>query len=121
MKIKTLAPWFLAFSCTTPLFANNLQLQFDIVNVTGIELYGVYVSETASNEWGDDIIPFDTFSDGVTVTVSIPVDDETLCTYDIMVTDFEDNARVFPEIDFCDVSNLTFFEGSDGEIYYRTE
>jgi hypothetical protein len=103
------------------LFAQNLQLHFDIVNATGIDLYGVYVSESAVDEWGDDIIPYATFDDGTTVTVSIPVDDETLCVYDIKVTDTEDNSVVFPEIDFCDVNILTFFAGSDGGIYYRTE
>jgi hypothetical protein len=121
MKTKTLALLFLGWSYVIPLFAQNLQLHFDIVNDTGLDLYGVYVSESAVNEWGDDIIPYDTFSNGSTVTVSIPVDDETLCVYDIKVTDTEDNSVVFSEIDFCDVSALTFFAGSDGEIYYRTK
>lgn len=103
------------------LSAQNYQLEFSVVNMTGIDLYGVYVSESVNDSWGDDIIPGDLFNDGTTVEVTVPVEYDTMCVHDIKVTDSEGEGVVFSGIDFCEVSVLTFFIGSDGEVYYRTE
>jgi hypothetical protein len=121
MKTKTLSLMLLSLFFFTALSAQNYQLKFSVVNATGIDLYGVYVSESEDNSWGDDVIPSDLFDDGTTVEVTIPIEFDTMCIHDIKVTDSDGEAVVFPEIDFCEVSVLTFFIGSDGEVYYRTE
>jgi len=121
MKTKTFLLMLVSLFFVSNFTAQNLQLKFDVVNATGLDLKGVFVSETASENWGNDIIPGDIFTNGATVEVTIPVTENTKCLHDIMITDATDEGRVFPEIDFCEVSKLTFFAGSDGEVYYRTE
>jgi hypothetical protein len=121
MKTKTITLMLVSLFFVTALSAQNYQLKFSIVNATGIDLYGVYVSESVDDTWGDDVIPGDLFNDGTTVEVTIPIDNDTMCVHDIKVTDYDEEGVVFPEIDFCEVSVLTFFMGSDGGVYYRTE
>ena len=121
MKTKAFTLMLLAFCLTSMVSAQDNELKFFIVNQTGIDLYGVFVSETVKENWGEDIIPGDLFDDGSTVEVTIPIAYETMCDHDIQVTDYTGEARIFPEIDFCELTILTLFTGSDGEIYYKTE
>ncbi|WP_452224762.1 hypothetical protein [Lacinutrix chionoecetis] len=121
MKTKTFILTFVSLFFLTGMFAQDLHLKFKIVNNSGVTLNGVYVSETVKEEWGEDIIPENYFPNNSTVEVSIPITDKTLCIYDIKITDRDDEGRVFPEIDFCEVSMITFFTGEDGDVYYKTE
>lgn len=55
------------------------------------------------------------------VTVSIPIDDETFCAYDIRITDDEGNAVEFTGVDFCELEVLTLLMNSNGDLYYTLE
>lgn len=117
--MKTIAFMLVSLFCVTNLSAQN-NLVFWIVNDTDIDLYGVYVSASVDDDWGEDILP-DTFDSGTTVKVTIPIDRNTMCVQDIKITDHHGEGVVFSEIDFCELSTLTFYVGHDGHIYYRTE
>lgn len=121
MKIKSLLCFFITCLVITSSFAQDYVLKFEITNDTGIDLFGVYVTPSAVDNWGEDIIPGDTFDADTTVTVTIPVNSETLCVYDIKVTDYADEGVVFSEIDFCELSKLVFYQGTDGQIYYSKQ
>ncbi len=49
---------FVALMISSSLKAQTI-LDFTLVNNTGEDLYGVYVSETVNESWGSDIIPTD--------------------------------------------------------------
>ncbi len=49
---------FVALMISSSLKAQTF-LDFTLVNNTGEDLYGVYVSETVNESWGSDIIPTD--------------------------------------------------------------
>lgn len=112
---------FVSLFFVTALSAQYGELKFAIVNNSGIDLYGVFLSESLDDNWGEDIIPGDVFDNESIVEVAIPINDETLCVYDIKITDHVGEGVIFPEIDFCEVSMITFFVGDDGEVYYKTE
>ncbi len=103
------------------MFAQNYELNFDIVNHTGLNLYGVYVTDTNQNNWGDDIIPYDRFKDNAKVAVSIPIDDYTLCAYDVRIADDNQNAIEFTNVDFCELHTLTILMDDNCHLYYAVE
>ncbi len=114
------------FLCFSGIFAANVtaqnyELRFDIVNQTGLSLYGIYVTDTDQNNWGNDIIPYDRFENNTVANVRIPVDDQTLCDYDIRITDDEGNSVEFTDVDFCELQTLTLLMGGDGNLYYTVE
>ena len=101
--------------------AQDYELRFDIVNKTGADLFGVFVTDTQTNDWGDDIIPYDIFKNGMVVNIIIPIDDQTLCEYDIRIEEDSETAIEFEGLDFCDLQVLTLSKGRNGVIYYTVE
>ncbi|MCZ4319347.1 hypothetical protein O4H26_10115 [Aequorivita viscosa] len=112
---------FVSTFFASSMVAQNYELRFDIVNHTGIDLYGVYVTDTDQNNWGDDIIPDAMFENNTMVNVSIPIDNQTLCAYDIRITDEDDNSVEFTDVDFCELQTLTLLMDNAGNLYYTVE
>ena len=83
-------------------FSQNDYLTFYIENNTKTDLYGIYVTGTDSDSWGEDILPDDIFEAGTTLTVTIPINKSTICEQDIQITFSEDdkNPLIFENIDF---------------------
>lgn len=121
MKKITILFLLVAVFFTASMNAQNYELKFDVVNHTGLSLYGVYITDTNQNNWGDDIIPYDRFETDTMVNVSIPIDDETLCNYDVRITDDEGNSVDFSDVDFCILQTLTLLMDSEGNLYYTVE
>ncbi|SRX54928.1 hypothetical protein [Aequorivita sp. CIP111184] len=121
MKKITFLFFFISSFFATSMFAQNYELRFDIVNHTGLSLYGIYVTDTNTNNWGDDIIPYDRFEDNTMVNVSIPIDNQTLCAYDIRIADDAQNSVEFTNVDFCELQVLTLLMDENGNLYYIVE
>ena len=107
MKKLRLAFFFMTICFTTSIVAQNFELNFEIVNKTGIDLSGVYVTDTDLNNWGEDLNPNDKFENNATLNITIPIDDQTMCEYDIRITDDADNAIEFTTMDFCKLETHT--------------
>lgn len=105
----------------TPIVAQDYELRFDIVNKTEINLYGIYVTDVNTGGWGNDIIPNDMFEHDTVVTVSIDVDNNTLCEYDIRITDDSEDSVEFSDVDFCELETLTLLMDNNGDLYYTVE
>ncbi len=121
MKKFTLLFLFVSAIFASNTFAQNYELRFDIVNHTGLSLYGIYVTDTDQNNWGNDIIPYDRFENDTVANVSIPVDNQTLCDYDIRITDDNGNSVEFTNVDFCELQTLTLLMDREGNLYYTVE
>lgn len=121
MKTYALGLILAAAFFAAPLSAQNYTLKFNIVNHTGLNLYGIYVTDADQNNWGEDIIPNDRFEDDTVVEVLIPVEDETFCNYDIKIEDDAQEYVQFRNIDFCELNTLTFLMDDNGELYYTLE
>ena len=50
-------------------YAGDMTLK--VTNNTGYDIYHLYVSEAASDEWGDDVLDVDVLEDGDVVKVNI--------------------------------------------------
>jgi hypothetical protein len=92
-------------------------LEFDIINHTGVDLYGIYVGPSESDEWGDDILPNEIFSNDSQVTVEIPDDFGDTCSFDILVSinEDEESTITFSNADLCKIISITLFD----EGYYE--
>lgn len=121
MKKFTLAFFFFSMFFATPIVAQDYELRFDIVNKTEINLYGIYVTDVNTGGWGNDIIPNDMFEHDTVVTVSIDVDNNTLCEYDIRITDDSEDSVEFSDVDFCELETLTLLMDNNGDLYYTVE
>ena len=123
MKKHTLLLVALFFAATTWTLAQSV-LDFKLVNNTGEDFYGVYLTETTTLDWGDDILPEDIVKDGAEVLVTFEyVDDETLCIWDLRLThdESEEDWIYIDEIDLCEVSILTIYIDEDGDYAFKVE
>jgi hypothetical protein len=50
--------------------AQNQNLDFKLVNKTGVEIHQVYLCPSDSDEWGDDVLGKDTLPDGESVEIT---------------------------------------------------
>ncbi len=113
----------LMFAATTWTQAQTI-LDFKLVNNTGEDFYAVYLTDTDTQNWGDDILPEDIVKDGDTIDITFEdVDGNTLCVWDLRLTHdaSEEDYIYINEIDLCEVSILTLYIDEKGEYAYKVE
>jgi hypothetical protein len=123
MKKQLLLLVALVFAATTWTQAQTV-LDFKLVNNTGEDFYGVYLTETTTTNWGEDILPQEIVEDGDVVSITFEyVNDETLCIWDLRLThdDSEEEWIYIEEIDLCEVSILTLYIDEDGDYAFKVE
>ena len=115
--IFRLLPLFLLVFGLAEANAQRNKLTFYIENQTGADLYGLYVSASDENSWGEDLLPYEYFEDEDIIKVSVPIYNDTICDHDVLVTYGEDEEGeiIFEEIDLCSIRKLIFYERR-GEI-----
>lgn len=87
MKKQLLLIVALVFAATTWTQAQTV-LDFKLVNNTGYTFYGVYLTDTDTEDWGEDILPEAMVEDGDTIDITFDyIDDETICTWDLKLTE----------------------------------
>ncbi|MFT5337683.1 MAG: hypothetical protein ACI9YL_001688 [Luteibaculaceae bacterium] len=117
MKVKFLLTAFMALFATG---AFCQELDFEITNDTGVDLLYIHVSPSDEDHWGEDIIPGDVFENGATFEVFLPVYDESICSHDIKVTDYEGYAVTIRGVDLCGIYSIVLYFDGD-QIMYSAE
>jgi hypothetical protein len=123
MKKHILLLVTLVFAATTWSQAQTI-LDFKLVNNTGEDFYAVYLTETTTKNWGEDILPQDIVKDGDTIEITFEyIDDETLCSWDLRLThdESEEDYIYINEIDLCEVSVLTLYIDKDGDYAFKVD
>lgn len=123
MKKHILLLVTLVFAATAWTQAQTV-LDFKLVNNTGEDFYAVYLTDTGTQDWGEDILPQDIVRDGAIVDITFEyVDDETLCEWDLRLThdESEEDYIYINEIDLCEVSVLTLYIDEDGDYAFKVE
>ncbi len=124
MKKHILLSVALIFAATTWTQGQTTILDFKLVNNTGKDFYAVYLTETTTENWGEDILPEDIVEDGAVIDITFKyVNGETLCIWDLRLTHDESELKYIAinEIDLCEVSVLTLYIDEDGEYAYKVE
>lgn len=75
---------------------------FTLVNQTGFVIYEVYVSETANEDWEEDVLGRDVLDNGSRLDITFS--GRKACLWDIMVVDKKDNTVEWTGINLCEVS-----------------
>lgn len=123
MKKHILLLVTLVFAATAWTQAQTV-LDFKLVNNTGKDFYAVYLTDTGTQDWGEDILPQDIVRDEAIVDITFEyVDDETLCIWDLRLTHdaSEEDYIYINEIDLCEVSVLTLYIDEDGDYAFKVE
>jgi hypothetical protein len=81
---------------------------FELVNKTGVEINALYVSPSASDEWGEDILGADTLADGATVEIKFNTGSKAKL-WDLRVEDGEGNPIIWTKLNLLKITKITLF------------
>lgn len=86
----------------------NAQSQnFSMTNNTGMILVDVFISPSASDNWGSDVIPKDMILDGETFDFTFTGVDPEHCSWDILFTADDGNKYYMRGVDLCSITTIT--------------
>jgi hypothetical protein len=86
-------------------FAQNAD--FSMTNNTGMTLIDVFISPSASDNWGSDVIPTDMILDGETFNFTFSDVTADQCIWDIMFTGEDGIAYYMRGVDLCTITTIT--------------
>lgn len=107
LSLLAVAALFLA----APLFAGAQD--FVIVNRTGADIYGLYISPSTSDSWEENMIEGSVLPDGNELEINFSGYDSSEAHWDIMVTDENDDSLTWEDINLLKYGRITLhFDGS---------
>jgi len=89
---------------------------FTLVNGTEFVISYVYISPSASENWGDDVLTVDVLGSGDECDISFDGHDE--CAWDIKAVAADGSSAVWSGIDLCEYYVITLAMGDDGPVAY---
>lgn len=81
---------------------------FELKNLSGVDIAFVYVSPTATNDWGDDILGSDLLASGHSTSVTFRAFDGETCKYDVKVVGAGGEEGYLYKVDLCSVTSVSF-------------
>lgn len=91
---------------------------FTLVNATGGEIYRLFVSESANDDWEEDVLGENTLPNGNRIDIAFA--GRKACLWDIMVMDEYDNSVTWNAINLCQVS-VVVLRCNDSECWAEYE
>ena len=91
--------------------AQGRNLDFTLVNKTGLTIDEVYLSPTNDDKWGKDVMGKDVLKNGDKVDITFS-SSETSCNWDLKVVDEEKDEIEWTKLDLCKAEEITLkYEG----------
>jgi hypothetical protein len=78
---------------------------FTLVNNTGVDIHNLFVSESAKDDWEEDVLGDQVLADGESVDVNF--EGKNACMWDMMVKDEAGAGVYWRKIDLCKASQVT--------------
>ena len=94
--------------------AQAAQQDFSLQNKTGYQIDEVYVSQSSSRNWGNDIMGRGSLDDGNTVDVSFNAPDNA-CRWDMRVKYNDGDEATWNSLNLCNISKVTLFWDRHGQ------
>lgn len=86
-------------------------LDFTLVNKTGLTIMEVYLGPTSSDNWGEDVMGKDVLKNGEKVDITFS-SSETECNWDLKIVDEDDDDVEWIKLNLCTASEITLlYEG----------
>lgn len=96
----------LAVAVPAGLSAQGSKLDFQLVNKTTLTISEVYVSPTADDEWGDDVMGSDVLEDSQAVDIVFSPKSKD-CIWDLKIVDEDEDEVTWTKLDLCKASQIT--------------
>jgi len=106
MVLTGLSAFALVLALTQSAFADPRD--FTLRNHSDVDIAYVYVSPTATDDWGDDIMGADILESGDSIDVTFDSFDGGTCLYDIKVIGTGGELGYLYKVDLCSVTTVTF-------------
>ncbi len=81
-------------------------LDFTLVNKTGLDIIEVYLGPTSQDEWGDDVMGRDILENGAKVDITFS-SSETECNWDLKIVDENDDEIEWMKLNLCTANEIT--------------
>jgi len=86
-------------------------LDFTLVNKTGLTIMEVYLSPTNEDEWGEDVMGKDVLGNSEKVDITFS-SGETECNWDLKIVDEDDDEVEWSKLNLCTANEITLmYEG----------
>jgi hypothetical protein len=86
-------------------------LDFTLVNKTGLTIMEVYLSPTTTDEWEEDVLGADVLKSGGKVAIKFG-SSETECNWDLKIVDEDDDEVEWSKLNLCTANEITLmYEG----------
>ena len=95
-----------AFSSVTSAAPQNRKLDFTLYNKSGYVIVELYVTPSAEEEWGEDILGRDVLGDDESADITF-TRGEASCSWDIKIVDEDEDEVTWTEINLCKASEVT--------------
>lgn len=106
MRVLICAASLLCLTAGSTITAQNRQLDFELLNRTGLIIAELYVSPTSDDEWGEDVLGRDILRHGETVEIQFSRK-ERECFWDMRIVDEDDDEVVWEKLNLCEASHIT--------------
>lgn len=80
-------------------------VQYELINDSGLTLMEFYTSPVDDGTWGDDLLGANVLASGESGAVTI-ADGESTCAYDLRFI-FEDGQELVDSVDICEMASYT--------------
>jgi hypothetical protein len=88
--------------------AQNIFLDFTLINKTGVDIYELYISPSDAEYWEDNIIGSDPLEHNTYVDIEFsPYAASDF--WDIMIVDYEGTSVIFEQLNLTDILELTLY------------
>jgi hypothetical protein len=78
---------------------------FTLVNKTGVDIHNLHVSESAKDDWEEDVLGADVLANGDSLNINF--DGKSACMWDMMVKDEEGHGVYWRKLDLCKAAKVT--------------
>lgn len=101
-----------AISATSSLPAHAGDQDFTLVNRTGYQIDGIFVSPNSEPKWGPDIMGRDALADGEQVAITF-VREADACKWDLKARYNDGEQATWAGVDLCTTSKISLFYDHD--------
>ncbi|MDQ3069855.1 MAG: hypothetical protein M3R55_09025 [Acidobacteriota bacterium] len=95
----------MALSSTTAAFQGK-NLDFKLINKTGLQISELYLSTSDDDKWGEDVLGRDVLKNGEDVDITFS-SGETKCMWDLKIVDSDEDDVIWTKINLCEASVIT--------------
>lgn len=108
VKLSTMAVFVatLAMAGAVRLTAQNAELDFKLVNNTGVNISSIYIGPHDSDEWGDDVMEDDILRNGESLDITFHPKARS-AMWDLRIEDKDGEAVEWTNLDLTKINVLT--------------